>query len=254
MAAKPDTPLNRYARILETVGAAPEGMTLSTIARATGLQVGTAHRLVNSLREADLLEQVDGSRTYLLGQRLMRLLHVAALPSAVVTMARPFLRDLVTRFGETVFIARLAGSQAETLAYEQPGDEFRSFLHPGREMPMHATATGKVILAFQDQDFIDRVLAEPRRRFTEDTCVEEATLRAQFAEIRDGGFAVCDNEMDVGVLSYACPLRLDGRHVFYALGIFGIAERMRRIPQDEIRRALVDTAAAMTARAAAMAA
>lgn len=254
MAPKTDTPLSRYARILETVGAAREEMTLSNIARSAGLQAGTAHRLVNSLRETGLLDQVDGSRAYVLGHRLMRLLHVAVLPNAVVSTARPFLRDLVSRYGETVFIARLAGSVAETVAFEQPAEEFRSFLHPGREMPMHATATGKAILAYQDPAFIDRILAEPRVRFTENTCVDEAALRAQLAEVRETGFAVCDNEMDVGVLSYACPLRLDGRHVFYALGIFGIAERMRRIPREEIRAVLDETAATMTARATALAA
>lgn len=254
MTAKTDTPLSRYARILETVGAANEGITLSNIARAAGLQVGTAHRLVNSLRDVGLLEQADGSRSYVLGPRLLRLLHVVALPSAVVSVARPFLRELVAEFGETVFIARLAGSVVETVTLEQPMGDFRSYIHPGREMPMHATATGKAILAFQDPDFIDRILAEPRVRFTENTCVEEAALRAQLAEVRETGFAVCDNEMDVGALSYACPLKLDGRHVFYALGIVGFADRMREVPAEQVRRAIARTAEAMSERATEMAA
>lgn len=248
MTAKPDTPLSRYARILETVGAASEGITLSNIARSAGLQVGTAHRLVNSLREIGLLEQADGSRSYVLGPRLLRLLHGVALPSTVVSVARPFLRDLVAQFGETVFIARLAGSVAETVTLEQPLGDFRSFIHPGRELPMHATATGKAILAFQDPDFIDRILAEPRVRFTENTCVDEVALRAQLTEVRETGFAICDNELDGGALSYACPLRLDGRHVFYALGIVGFADRMRQVPAEDMRRALARTAEAMCAR------
>ncbi len=254
MSGKPDKPLSRYARILETVAASGEGMTLSNIARSAGLQVGTAHRLVNSLRDVGLLDQAVGSRSYVLGPRLLRMLHVASVPKAVVTVARPFLRELVAEFGETVFIARLAGTVVETVTLEQPMGEFRSYIHPGREWPMHATATGKVILANQDAEFIDRILAEPRVRFTENTCVDESVLRAQLAEVREAGFAVCDNEMDVGALSYACPLKLDGRHVFYALGIVGFAERMRQVPTADVRRAIVRTAEQMCARATEMAA
>lgn len=254
MAAKSEKPLARYARILETVGASGEGMTLSNIARSAGLQVGTAHRLVNSLRDVGLLDQAEGSRSYVLGPRLLRMLHVASVPKAVVAVARPFLRELVAEFGETVFIARLAGSVVETVTLEQPMGDFRSYIHPGREWPMHATATGKVILANQDPEFVDRILAEPRVRFTENTCVDETALRKQLDAVRRSGFAICDNEMDVGALSYACPLKLDGRHVFFALGIVGFADRMRRIPAEQVRQALTRSAEAMMQRALQMAA
>ena len=244
-----ETPLGRYVRIIEAVGAAGDGIRLSEIARAADLQAGTAHRLVSSLKEVGLLETVEGTRLYVLGHRLMRLLHVAALPSNVVLIARPFMRELVSEFGETVFIARLAGTAVETVALEQPDEDYRSFVHPGREFPMHATATGKSILAFQDSDFVDRILSMPMARFTENTCVEAEALRAQLEEVRRTEFAVCDNEMDLGVLSYACPLKLDGRNVFHALGIVGFGERMRQVPSETVRQAIAATAARMIAKA-----
>ena len=254
MIDRSDTPLSRYVRIIETVGAATDGLTLSNIARIAGLQIGTAHRLVNALRDIGMLSMADGTRSYILGHRLMRLLHTAALPSAAVSTARPYLRELVSEFGETAFMARLVGTSAETVALEQPAESFRSFVHPGREFPLHSTATGKVLLAFQDREFVDRILAQPRVRFTENTCVDETELRRQLDQVRATGFAVCDNEMDLGILTYACPLKLDGKHVFYAIGVVGLGERMRHVQPEAFRRSIAAAAAAMAARAIGVAA
>lgn len=248
MAAKPDPPLARYARIIEAVGGARDGMALSDIARAAGLQVGTAHRLVHSLLDVGLLDAVEGTRLYVLGTRLLRLLHLTALPGAVISGARPLLRGLVERFGETAFLARLSGGVVETVAVEQPGETARSFVHPGREMPMHATASGKAILAFQDDAFVEALLARPRRRFTAGTLTEAAAIRDEMRRVRHAGFAVCDNEMDGGVLSYACPVRLDGRHVFHSVGLVGFADRLRPVPAGEIREALAAVAATLGGR------
>src|SRR5574337_2188516 len=90
-----ETPLARYARILETVAAARQGMTLGMIADAAGLQPATSHRLVNALCEIGLLQRREQTRVYVLGARLVRLCLTALTPASVVDLARPLLRDLV---------------------------------------------------------------------------------------------------------------------------------------------------------------
>jgi DNA-binding IclR family transcriptional regulator len=81
-------------------------------------------------------------------------------------------------------------------------------------------------------------LSHARAAFTERTHVDEAAVRADLATVRRHGFAVCDEELDPGVLSYACPVRLDGAGVLYSVGVVGLSQRLGRYPQDEVVAAL----------------
>lgn len=229
-----DNPLARYARILETVAAASEGMTLSMIAESAGLQPATSHRLVNSLCEIGFLNKQERTKVYVLGPRMIQLCLLAVTPSSIVDTARPLLRDLVATFGETAYLAKLSGAAVESIAMEMPRSDDKSFVQPGRIMPFHASASGKAICAFQPPDFIGRKLAEPRTRFTSDTKVDEDELRAELERVRSQGYAVCDNELDPGVLSFAVPVGVDGWGVMFSIGLLGLSERIRQLPRQDV--------------------
>ena len=117
------------------------------------------------------------------------------------------LRELVRAYGETAYLTKLRGVTVEFIAMELPQAGEKSFVQPGRVMPFHASASAKAIFAFQTPEMIDRLLAEPRTRFTSDTKMEDAEIRAELARVRNEGFSVCDNE--VGPRSEVC---LSGAH------------------------------------------
>jgi DNA-binding IclR family transcriptional regulator len=119
----------------------------------------------------------------------------------------------------------------------------------------------KAILAFADDRLIDEVLAKPHTRYTARTKTTEHEIAAELATIRQQGFAVCDQELDPGVLSYACPVRIGGAGVVYSLGVVGFADRLGSSPSDAIisslktaakslSNAIQDDAASAPARAA----
>ncbi len=85
-------------------------------------------------------------------------------------------------------------------------------------------------------------MAAPRERFTEKTRTEAAELRADLERVRQSGFAVCDGELDPGVLSYACPVHLDGAGVLYAIGMVGLSQRLGRFDPQEVVAALQEAA------------
>ena len=230
--------LGRYARVLEAVAMAPNGRSLTEIGRATGLARGTVHRLIAALLEVGYLAPRDGRKVYVLGPRLLRLTHLAAAPAAVATLVRPLLDDLVARFGETVFLARLAGTSVTSIATALPDQEGQSFVQPGRSMPVHAAASAKAIVAFQEPAVIDACLALPRQRFTEHTRTSEAEVRSDLTRVRRQGYAVCADELDPGVLSYAVPVRFDGAGVLYSVGIVGLSSRLGQHPRDVVIAAL----------------
>ena len=236
--------LTRYATVLDALAAAPAGLTLIEVVRATGLPRGTAHRLLGALRGVGFIAGRDGRKVYVLGPRLLRLLHLGQEPAAVEAAVRPLLGGLTARFGETAFLAKLTGRKVRSVAMETPDSESQSYVQPGRFMPVHATASAKAIWAYQEDGAVARVLAEPRARFTEKTRSGEAELRADLERVRQCGFAVCDGELDPGVLSYACPVHLDGAGVLYAIGMVGLSQRLGRFGTQEVVAALREAAAA----------
>ena len=248
MAGSNDKPLSRYIRVLETVAAARTGITLTEIARELGLQPGTTHRLIRGLVDLDLLRSAGGTKSYVTGPRLQALLHATMDGAGYAGLAKAVLDGLVAEFGETAHLARLNGDFAESVLMEQPHGADRAFVQPGRQLPLHAAASGKAILAFQDEAFVARYLSRPRTRYTQRTKVDEADIRDELVHIREGGMAVCDNELDAGVLSYGHPIRAGGGCVLYSLGITGLADRFRPVARTRVKQKLSEAAAALDKR------
>ena len=241
-----DSPLGRYVRILETVAATRTGLTLTEIAQGLGLQVGTVHRLLRSLVDLDLLRTRAGTKSYVPGPRLRNLLHMTMDMAEYSGRARSILSRLVEEFGETAHLARLTQDYAESVLMQQPVGSNRAFVQPGRRLPLHAAASGKALLAFQDEAFVSRYLAGPRVRYTERTKVGEAEIRREISRIREEGVAVCENELDAGVLSYGHPVRADHGQVLYSIGITGLADRFHLVDRTRIREKLSEAAAELS--------
>ena len=237
-----DPPLARYVRILETVAAARAGLTLTEIATELGLKAGTVHRLLRGLTALGLLRNAAGSKRYVSGPRLLNLLYLNLDPTGYAALAQPTLDGLVAALGETAHLARLNGDFAESVLMKQPFGSNRAFVQPGRQLPLHAAASGKALLAFQDETFIADYLARPRTRFNERTKVGQEEIRHEIDRIRNDGVAVCDNELDAGVLSYGHPVRVAGGSVLYSVGITGLADRFRATPRELILEKLSEAA------------
>jgi DNA-binding IclR family transcriptional regulator len=243
---KNETPLSRYIQILEAVSSARTGVTLTEIGRQLDLPPPTVHRLVGGLKDLDLLANHDGGRSYVLGRRLQNMLYSTLSKAEYSYLAKSILRKLVDELGETVHLAKLNGNNAESVLMEQPNGSNRAFVQPGRELPLHAAASGKAILAFQNEVFITHYFALPRAKFTQNTKVSEKILRRELTKIRKTGIAICDNELDFGVLSYAHPIRVKGGDVLYSIGVTGLADRFSKVPMDDVVSHLANAAALLS--------
>ncbi|MFZ0457309.1 MAG: IclR family transcriptional regulator C-terminal domain-containing protein [Rhodoplanes sp.] len=185
---------------------ASRALPLAEIGERTGLPQATVYRLVHALLHVGFLAPGERRKHYVVGPRLLRLLCAAMPRGAVRQLAQPILEQLASDFGETAYIAKLEGAEVETLAVALPGSERQAFVQPGRSMPFHAAASAKAILAFADDRLVDEVLAKPHARYTARTKTTEHEIAAELATIRQQGFAVCDQELDPGVLR-AMPVR-----------------------------------------------
>jgi IclR family transcriptional regulator, acetate operon repressor len=196
--------LHRALDILESLAANGGNLTVVDIASGTGLPVPTAHRLVRTLAERGYVRQL-ANRSYALGYRLMPLAAVAN--SIVGAGATPVLSELVSEIGETANLAVLAGGEAEYIAQVPSRYAMRMFTEVGRRVELHCTGVGKALLAQLDDDavgtIVDRRGLAPH---TPHTLTTRVALLSDLREIRQRGYALDDQEQEVGVRCVAAPI------------------------------------------------
>lgn len=236
-----DSPLGRATRIIELLAASPEGMNLSDIAAGTGLVVTTVHRQLATLTALGLVRRTR-AKTFVVGDRMTRIAALLSGGADVATLAEPVLRDLVDRFHETAFLARLDGTHVQLMATVLPDANGQAYAQPGRDMPLYAAASGKILLALQDEAFINQYLKLKRHAYTPNTKTDDADIRADIERARARHIAICDNEFDPGILSYACAVLDPRTSQAYALCIFGLAERFGKVSPATVETNLINGA------------
>ena len=232
-------PLRRTAKVVDIVALSPRGLSLNDIARAAELPGSTVHRIVKSLVDIDYLGYDGETKIYRLGGRIDRLFHLSLGRGGLTTLAVPILKDLADELGETAFIGRLSDGKVEIAALEMPRSAETTLVHPGSGLPLHATATGKVLLAHQTKDFVDAALKRPLKRFQPGTIVDRRSLRDELLAIRERGYAVHDAEYDPGVYAVAVPVLFGRSQAVFAMAVVGFKGRMmKRFSEAQIARAL----------------
>ena len=232
--AKNTNILERYAIVLEALAAAPDGMYLTEIANQTEIPQATAHRLVKALLKVGYVVQRDNRKIYVLGPRLLRLLYAGVPPMAVSLLSSQPLQALVTEFKETAFVAKLVGVRVESVAMVVPSGEVQSFVQPGRNMPINAAASAKAIFAFSDADVLEPALAEPLVKYQQNTHIDREAIISDLESVRRNGYAICEEELDPGVKSFACPIHTGGAGVICSVGIVGLLMRLQNFNDTHI--------------------
>ena len=234
-----DKPLGRYIRVLETVAAARTGLTLTDIARELDLQPGTAHRLI---RGSQPRPAAQCARAQELRDRAAPAdpAHATMDRAGYAGLAKSVLDGLVARVRRDRPLARLSGDFASPADGAAGGSIAPSCAR--RQLPLHARIR-QGDPAFQDEAFVARYLSHRASALHGQAKVEDADIRNELAQIREDGVAVCDNELDAGVLSYGHPIRVNGGYVLYSVGITGLADRFRPMERSRIKQKLAEAAA-----------
>jgi DNA-binding IclR family transcriptional regulator len=244
--AEKSAPLERYVTVLETLGAASEGLSLSEVAGRCGLPVGTAHRLLQNLRRTGLIASAGADRrNYRLGERLLRLLHAGSDTAWLQISVQPILDALANELAETCFLTRLVGHQVISLAWAVPAKGLQGYVFPGHVMPPHAAASAKAVLAFQAPAIVRKALAGKLPKLTAHTKVKRSDIDREYAGVRVAGYATCWNEIDVGLGAFAVPVHVQGVGIMYSLGVSGVIDRLARRPVPDTVKRLTAAAEAL---------
>lgn len=193
--------------VLECFGGGERGYTLMEVARALGWTKATAFRHLVTLTSLGYLELDADTGRYRPTVRVLRLgsayLSAASLPE----LAGPALERLSARFGESVNMAVLDGTEVVYVARVGSKRILSTNLRVGARLPAHCTSMGKVLLAYLDEAQQRELMARMTfERFTPRTVTSAARLRQQLRSIRAAGWAVNDQELDMGLRSCAAPV------------------------------------------------
>lgn len=224
-------PLERYIRVLEVLASFPGGASAVEIANILRLPRATAHRLLNAMQDARLVE-LKRSR-YFMGDRIRRLIFLSADLQWMDALIRPSLHDLAEKIGDTCYLGKLDGNRVVSVMMESPKSSWRGYVVQGRNFPPHAGAGAKAILAYQPAEVVDEVLGDRLPVLTRFTKTSPDEVRAEYETIRETGFAVCMGEIEEELVGVAVPVKVEGLGVAYSLGMTGPRSRMS---QDSIRQ------------------
>ena len=230
--------VTKAVRLLRELAAQPRsGATVTTLAKAVGISRPTVFRLLYSLERTGLVDRIDNN--YLLGWELTRLGRLADPYSGLVARAQPLLQELADNFNESASMSVPNAHDGVDLIAEAFGPHYVGIASQlsqhlvGQRWPLHASSTGKVLLA-EMPEAIAR-LPEKLEAYTAQTITDRATLLRELQQIREQGFGVIDNELEEGLLSLSRPVRDSAGNMVAILTLNGPRYRFGR---DRIPEAL----------------
>jgi len=239
-------PVGSVARALALLDALAEseaGLGVNELARRIGVNASTASRLLRTLQDGGVVERPDGSGPYRLGLKLVALSDRVLAQLDVRQRARPLLARLVVQTGETATLSVPGGGEAITVDFVPSASSVVSMARVGRPSIPHATAVGKVMLAFAPAGAPPPAVLTA---FTERTITDRVALAAELETVRERGWAeaVGEREPDLGAL--AAPVFGRGHELAAILGVQGPASRLPAATRRILREPLIAAAAELS--------
>jgi IclR family transcriptional regulator, KDG regulon repressor len=232
--------LERAFAILDEVAQRPAGVT--AIAERVGLPKSTVARLLATLEGVEAVERFDGAQ-WRIGPGVTALSSAVAPERSLISVARPYLADLVAELGEDAGLGLPDGNEILYVDQVESDNPVQVRDWTGTRAPMHAVPSGLVLLAEWPQDALDAYLAGELIALTRRTLTDPPRLRKRLLEARRAGYAWGLEEFAEGIDSVAAPVR-DGRgNAIAAIHVHGPSYRFPRqgdegrIVEDVVRAA-----------------
>lgn len=237
--------LQRGLAVIRAFDAENPALTLSEVARATGLARAAARRFLLTLVELGYMRIED--RRFMLTSRVLELGHAYLSSLTLPEIALPFMRDFVAEVRESSSLCVLEDHQIVYVARVPAKRIMAVAISVGTRFPAFATSLGRVLLAGQSDEWIENYLAVAELTpITERTITDSAQLRAEIKRVRRQGWAMVDQELEEGVRSLAAPIHDASGQVVAAMNVSVHASRWSlEAVREQLLPLLLETAAAI---------
>ena len=193
--------------LLVLLGDEPRGASAADISRRAGLPFSTTYRLLGSLTRDGFVDYEPDGRRYHLGLRIFQLGQRVSNHHGFAGTATPVLRRVTEQTAEATILSVRDGLHHLTVSKVDGPQTFRVTSDPGHLGSLSATAVGKVLVAFAEDAEREPLIADlPLERLTEKSIVDRDAFRAEIEEVRRRGYALMDEENELGMRALAVPL------------------------------------------------
>jgi IclR family transcriptional regulator, KDG regulon repressor len=235
--------LARGLKILDFLGQNPDGISITELAELIDVDKGSASRLVATLAHYGYAERDEVSRRYYVGSQIVSLSRSVLNRLPLREAAKPFLRQLMERTGECAHLGVPAQGKVMYIDQVESPVTLRVNAQVGTLNPLHCTALGKILLAFGGGD-----LPEEMPAFTANTITDAAALKNHLEQVKRVGYAVDDEEFDLGVRCIAVPVFDFRGKLAGAIGVSGPASRVTLARLPEMTAAVIEIGKALSER------
>jgi len=240
--------VERALQILECFDDENPERGVSEIAQVVGLHKATTHRIITTLLNFGYMERSPDGQKYRLGIRLTELGLKVVRQMDLRREAEPYMRQFVTEWdetcdlsifdrGEVFYIEVLRGSRALTIAAAI-----------GQRLPAYCTASGKLFLAYLSPTTLESILGQKMTAFTVNTITSPEAIRNQLGTTRQVGYAIDDEELEVGIYAISAPIFNRQGNVIAAVGSPCPVSRMTPDRTQGLTKAIKQAAQAISRR------
>ncbi len=235
--------VERALDIINTIVAANRSLSVAELSQAMGLAPSTIHRILQTLMFKNYVFQDLQTKRYDIGPEIVDIGSALYLRYDLVRRVRPYLQELVELTGETAHVAQLYGTTAMYLSQVEPLSMVRMFTTPGSIAPLHCSDVGKVFLADLPAARIEEVIRKtglPAR--TPQTITQPEALFQELQRARQSGYALDDEEREMGVRCISAGILNGAGKVIAAIGVAGPTSRLSRERISEVSAAVLGMA------------
>jgi len=226
--------LERGLAVLELVAKSRNGLTFSQVSRNFDFPKSSIHCLLVTLERLGYLQRLESSGRFVAGLNLVRIATVASHGITLRQKAGPVLTDLAQRSGLTVHMAVLENNEALLIAKVEPSGSRPVATWVGKRIDYHCTSLGKALIAWLSDEEIRSLVRERQMlRHNENTISTLARLKENLMATRSAGYAVDDEEEEIGIRCVGAPVVGVSGKVEAAVSVSGTVEQ---IPADDIPR------------------
>jgi len=221
---------------------------ISEIAEAVGLHKATAHRIVTTLVNYNFLERADDGQKYRLGMALTGLGMKVIQRTDLRQEALPYLTGLNQRFDETCDLAIFDQGHVLYLEVIQSSHALNIAASVGQRLPAYSSASGKLFLAYLPKEELEEYLKRSFKSLTKNTIISSEQLKKQLGEIREKGYALDNEETEIGIRAVAAPIFGRDGKVIGAISVPGPTTRFSLKEITSLSKPVIEAAQSISVR------
>ncbi|WP_078409009.1 IclR family transcriptional regulator [Priestia abyssalis] len=229
--------VERAADVLELFLTSHPELSVKEISQKLNLSKSTVHGIIKTLEHRGYLQQNPDDLKYKLGIKLFELGNFVGNHLDIGKIAKPIIRNLVDELNETVHLVMLQRDEVIYIEKMEGPRALTIYSHVGKRAPIHCTGVGKAILAYQSEQEIDRILSSAiLESFTEYTMTNIADIKNHLKSIRDKGYAIDDEEIELGLKCIAAPIF---NHQGSVIAAISCAAPKMRLDEERLSKVIV---------------